>query len=278
MPRVIFIGCGFLGEAAADFFCAAGWNVLGLCATAESAARLAAKPYEVQARDVSSEFAADHAWRGADALVHCVSSGRGGAEDYRAAYLDGLLNVMTAFQPRRTMFVSSTSVYGQTDGSWVDENSETAPARETSRVLLDAEGVALASGGYVARLSGLYGPSRSVLRQRFLSGGAVIEGNGSRWINQIHRDDAVRAIAHLFMQRSGPGIYNVSDDVPAMQRDVYRWLSESNGRSLPPSGEPDFSRKRGWTSKRVSNAKLRQAGWLPQFPSYRDALSTPGAL
>ncbi len=274
MPGIIIIGCGFLGEAAADFFSAEGWDVLGLCATAESAARLKAKPYEVRALDITREFRAEVPWRGADALVHCASSGRGGEEAYRAVYLEGLLNVIADFQPRRTLFTGSTSVYAQTDGGWVDETSETKPDRATGQVLLDAEGVALASGGYVARLSGIYGPGRSVLRRKFLAGEALIEGDGARWINQIHRDDAVRAIAHLFARRAAPGIYNVSDDIPATAREVYGWLADHFQRPLPPSGEPDLNRKRGWTSKRVSNAKLRATGWQPDFPSYRDALAT----
>jgi nucleoside-diphosphate-sugar epimerase len=276
---VIIVGCGFLGEAAADFFCAAGWNVLGLCASAESAGRLAAKPYGVRVQDVACEFTADDVWRGADALVHCVSSGRGGGvEAYHAVYFEGLLNVIAAFQPRRTLFTGSTSVYAQTDGSWVDETSETLPARDTAKVLLDAEGVALASGGYVARLSGLYGPGRSVLMRKFLAGEAVLEGDGGRWVNQVHRDDAVAAIAHLFFNRSAPGIYNVSDDTPATQREVYGWLSDFTGKPMPPSGEPNFQRKRAWTSKRVANTALKAAGWNPQFSSYRDALAAPGAI
>ena len=273
MPRVIIVGCGFLGEAAADFFCAEGWDVLGLCASEESANRLAGKPYASGVQDVRREFSADPDWRGADALVHCVSSGRGGGADaYRAVYLDGLLNALTAFQPRRALFTGSTSVYGQTDGSWVDENSETSPSRETSRILLDAEGVALAAGGYVARLSGLYGPGRSVLLRKFLSGESVIEGDGSRWINQIHRDDAARAITHLFLHRADPGLYNVSDDTPATQREVYGWLSDLTERPLPPHGEPDLTRKRGWSSKRICNARLRATGWVPVYDSYRAAL------
>jgi len=278
LPRVIIVGCGFLGEAAADFFCASGWDVLGLCARAESAARLAAKPFEVRALDITQEFTADAPWRGGDALVHCASSGRGGEEAYRAVYLTGLLNVLTAFQPQRTLFTGSTSVYAQTDGSLVDETSESGPERATGKILREAEGVALASGGYVARLSGIYGPGRSVLRRKFLAGEAVIEGDGGRWINQIHRDDAARAIRHLFTTRAAPGIYNVSDDTPATQREVSGWLADYFQQPLPPAGEPDHNRKRGWTSKRVCNAKLRATGWAPAFASYREALSVPGAL
>jgi nucleoside-diphosphate-sugar epimerase len=272
LPKVIIAGCGFLGEAAAALFSDAGWSVLGLCASQESADRLAGRPYAVEARDISTpqEFAPP--WHGADALVHCASSGRSGAEGYRQVYLEGLLNLLAGIQPRRTLFVSSTSVYAQTDGSLVTESSPACPDRETSQILRETEGVAVASGGYVARLSGLYGPGRSVLLRKFLSGEARIEGDGGRWINQIHRDDAAQAIIHLFTRRAEPGIYNVSDDTPATQGEVQGWMAQYLNRPLPPPGEPDFSRKRGWTSKRVSNAKLRATGWFPSYPSFRYAL------
>jgi nucleoside-diphosphate-sugar epimerase len=272
LPKVIIAGCGFLGEAAADLFSGAGWDVLGLCASEGSAARLAGKPWPVLVADISRPLSFAPDWQGADALIHCASSGRGGPDAYRAVYLDGLLNLIAALRPRRTLFTGSTSVYAQTDGSWVNETSPALPERDTGRILLDAEGVALATGGYVVRLSGLYGPGRSVLLRKFLSGEARIEDR-PRWINQIHRDDAARALFHLFAVRAEPGIYNVSDNTPATQRDVYGWMAEFFSRALPPFGEPDLNRKRGWTSKRVSTEKIRSTGWMPAFPSYRDALS-----
>lgn len=274
MPKVIIAGCGFLGEAAADLFSGAGWTVLGLCATEESASRLAGKPYAVRVTDITTSMKFEPAWHGADALIHCASSGRGGPEAYRRVYLDGLLNLIAVLHPRRTLFTGSTSVYAQMDGSKVNETSETRPDRETGKILLDAEGVSLASGGYVARLSGIYGPGRCVLLRKFLAGEARIEGDGGRWINQIHRDDAARAIFQLFTTRAKPGIYNVSDNTPATQREVHGWMADFFQRPLPAHGEPDLVRKRGWTSKRVSTDKLRATGWVPAFPSFRDALPT----
>ena len=274
MPRVVIAGCGFLGEAAADLFFENGWNVLGLCATPESASRLGSKSYEVRAVDIARKFSLSSLWRGADALVHCAGPDRAAPEAYRSVFVDGLLNALAGIEPRRVLITGSTSVYAQADGTWVDETSEAKPDRETGRILLEAESIALAFGGLVARLSGLYGPGRSVIMRKFLSGEAVIEGDGLRWINQIHRDDAARAIAHLLAEFAQPGIYNVSDSAPATQWEVYGWLADYFQRPLPGIGEPDLNRKRGWTSKRVSNAKLRKAGWQPAFPAYRDAIAS----
>jgi nucleoside-diphosphate-sugar epimerase len=274
LPRVIIAGCGFLGETAADLFSKGGWNVLGLCASPESAARFIAKPYEVRALDITRRFSLVSPWHGADALVHCAGPDRAVPEAYRCVYVDGLVNALTGIEPRQVLITGSTSVYAQVDGTWVDETSETRPDRETGRILLEAEGIALAYGGFVARLSGLYGPGRSVILRKFLSGTAVIEADGLRWINQIHRDDAARAVVHLLNKPATPGIYNVSDTTPATQSEVYAWLAKYFHRPLPGKGEPDLDRKRGWTNKRVSNAKLRGTGWRPAFPAYRDAIAT----
>jgi hypothetical protein len=64
----------------------------------------------------------------------------------------------------------------------------------------------------------------------------------------------------------------VSDDSPATQHDVYEWIAKFLERPLPPLGPADYNRKRGWTSKRISNKKLRVTGWSPRFVSYREAL------
>jgi nucleoside-diphosphate-sugar epimerase len=272
LPRVVIAGCGFLGETAADLFFANGWDVLGLCASVESAARFSTKPYEVRAVDIRRKFSLVSPWRGADALVHCAGPERAVSEAYRCVFVDGLLNALAAIEPRQVLITGSTSVYAQVDGTWVDETSETKPDRETGRILLEAEGIALASGGFVARLSGLYGPGRSVILRKFLSDQAVIEGDGLRWINQIHRDDAARAVVHLLTKPAIQGIYNVCDSQPATQSEVYTWLADYFRRPLPGTGAPDLNRKRGWTNKRVSNAKLRGTGWRPAFPAYRDAI------
>ena len=274
MPRVVIAGCGFLGEAAADLFSKNGWEVLGIRSRPHSLPPLSAKPYEVRAFDIAGSFIIEPAWRQVDALVHCAGPEQATAESYRLVYVEGLRNTCNAFAPRQVLFTGSTSVYAQTDGSWVDETSETRPNRETGRILLEAEAMALHAGGLVARLSALYGPGRSVLMRKFLAGEAVLEGEGTRWINQVHRDDAARAIVQLVERRARPGIYNVTDSTPATQLQVYSWLADHFHRPLPSHGPADLQRKRGWTSKRVSNGRLRKTDWQPLFPAYRDAIPT----
>jgi nucleoside-diphosphate-sugar epimerase len=270
---VVIAGCGFLGEAAAFLFSESGSRVLGLCATKETATRLAGRAFEVRAADITGSLSEiPPEWKTPDLLIHCASSGRGGADEYRAIYRDGLSNLLGFFAPRRAIFTGSTSVYAQKNGQWVDENSPAEPTRETGRILLDAEALALTAGGVVARLAGIYGPGRSVYLRKFLEGGAVLETGGSRWLNQIHRDDAALALVSLANPAVPPGVFNVCDDSPATQCDLYGWIAGFLNKPLPPEGPRDPDRKRGWTSKRVSDAKLRSIGWTPRFASYRDAL------
>lgn len=270
--QIVIAGCGFLGEAAAGFFLQAGWRVLGLCATEESAARLADRPFPVAVVDISKPLRAPAGWESPDVVVHCASSGRGGADAYRAVYRDGLEHLREAFSPGRLIFTGSTSVYSQVDGGWVTEDSPAEPDRETGRVLLEAEKIALDAGGVVARLAGIYGPGRSVLLKKFLDGSAVLEAGGNRWINQIHRDDGALALLRLAQREVAAGIYNVCDDTPTTQREIYGWIAAHLNRPLPPEGPADMNRKRGWTSKRICNARLRSIGWSPRYPGYRDAL------
>lgn len=273
MPRVLIAGCGFVGLAAARLFPQRGWEVVGCTHSAESAQHLSGEPFRVTACDISNpESVNSLAPLGPfDAVVHCASSGRGGAEQYRRVYLEGAQNLAATFPDATLLFTSSTSVYAQTDGEWVTEESPAIPQRETGQLLRATEDFVLARQGIVTRLAGIYGPARSVLLRKFFDGTATIEGDGTKWINQAHRDDIASAIVHL-VTSGARGIFNVNDDQPLPQRDLYDWLARRFQRPLPPSGPIDLNRKRGWTNKRVSNAKLRDIGWQSRYPSFFDAV------
>jgi nucleoside-diphosphate-sugar epimerase len=273
-PRILVVGAGYVGEAFADFAHARGDTVVACTSSPESAAALAAKKsYAVLPCNVSDPRDVGDVSRRhgpIDVVLFSASSGRGGPDRYRSVYLEGARNLATAFPTTHLIYTGSTSVYAQTDGGWVDEASAAEPDRETGKLLRQTEEVVLAAGGTVARLSGIYGPGRSVLLRRFLAGDAVIEGDGGRWINQIHRDDIVQGLSVL---RGGHAttrakIFNLSDDQPTTQLECYTRLAQHFGRALPPPAPPDYDRKRGWTNKRVSNARLRALGWLPRFPSF----------
>ena len=271
MPRILIAGCGYVGQATADLFHAAGWKVEGWTASEESSAALSSKPYPVHQVDISNRNQVAERPATFDAVVHCASSRGGGVESYRQIYLNGARNLLDRFE--KILFTSSTSVYAQRDGSWVTEGSETKPARETGRVLLETEKVVLDRDGTVARLAGIYGPGRSALLNKFLAGAAMIDPKNDRFVNQAHRDDIASALFLLLTREAqGTQIYNVVDDEPTLQSECYRWLAQRLNRPLPGSKNLAKQRKRGDTNKRVSNAKLRSLGWTLQYPGFADAM------
>jgi nucleoside-diphosphate-sugar epimerase len=115
MSRAVILGCGFVGARAARLFARAGWQVTGVTRSPASAALLAGEPFDVLPCDISDPAALSAATQlhDADALISAVSSGRGGEEIYRAVYLNGLRNAIACLNPKRILFVSSTSVYGR---------------------------------------------------------------------------------------------------------------------------------------------------------------------
>jgi nucleoside-diphosphate-sugar epimerase len=273
MARILIAGCGYVGQATADLFHAAGWAVEGWTHSAGSAAKLSAKPYPVYAVDIANKAEVGARVGTFDAIIHCASSGGGDADAYREIYLNGARNLFDPFGGARMLFTSSTSVYGQRDGSWVTEESQTKPARETGRILLETEELVLGNRGVVARLAGIYGPGRSALLSKFLVGTAAVDPENDRFVNQVHRDDIASA---LFLLLNRPSwvreIYNVVDDEPILQSECYLWLAEKLNRPVPPLGGSSSISKRGASNKRVSNAKLRAIGWIPRFPTFADAM------
>lgn len=264
--KLLLVGHGYLGQAITREFRDKGWEVATVTLSGDDGSI---------ACDIGDPAAVGKL-PPADFIVHCAASGRGGADAYQHVYVDGCRNLVEKFPGTPLLFTSSTSVYAQTDGSIVTEESPAIPDRETGRLLLEAERITLAAGGIVTRLSGIYGPGRSVILKKFLGGEAVIEEDGRRFINQIHRDDAARAIFHLAASSPLPRgeIFNLGDSTPLTQLACYEKLAAIFSRPLPSSGPRDLNRKRGWTHKQVSNQKLRATGWQPRFPSFPAAVAS----
>lgn len=291
-PLTVIAGCGYLGNFLARELIAAGRPVLGLTHRAESAAALAAAGIPAVACDLTgldSVMAAATAVTKTSCpakihIVHCAASGRGGrSEAYRAIYLEGCRNLRAAFpQADQVFFTSSTSVYPHIGGEIVTESTPAEPDRQTGQILRQTEQETLATGGIVGRLAGIYGPGRSVLLKNFLAGQSVIDVRreppatpDGRWVNQIHVQDAARAIAHLLqldLPTDAPRLFNIADSTPLLQRPLFTRLAQRFQRPLPPEAPPDLDRKRGWTHKQVSNARLLATGWEPLYPDWFSAL------
>jgi nucleoside-diphosphate-sugar epimerase len=243
-------------------------------------------------------------------VVYCVATSGGDIESYRRVYLQGMQNVLAWLAPappQKFIYTSSTSVYGQTDGSVVTEQSDTKPAEETSRVLLETEKALLdwarrspvaadvrrrttdartletdnktegeaRSCATVLRLAGIYGPNRGHYLKQFLSGRPVT-GPSDRIVNMIHRDDAVGCIEAVLNHPAPAEIYNVVDDEPVTLNAMFAWLTRQTGRAAPEILDAADSpqRKRGATNKRVSNALLRQElGYKFKYPTFREGFA-----
>lgn len=282
--HLLLCGHGYLGQAISRDFLAAGWQVTALSrgcgipaprSLSEVGLPQASPGLLELSCDLSSSAEVSALTVEPDFIVHCASSGRGGAEAYRAVYLNGCRHLLDTFPGVPLLYTSSTSVYAQTDGSVVTEESPAIPDRETGSILRETEELVLSKGGIITRLSGIYGPGRSVILKKFLTGEALIEEDGRRFLNQIHRDDASAAILHLASHRKSKienrPLFNLSDSQPLSQLETYQHLARTFHRPLPPTGPRDPDRKRGWTHKRVSNEKLRATGWNPRYPSFLDA-------
>ena len=190
------------------------------------------------------------------------------------AHVDGLANLLGALEarrrpPRRVLFTSSTSVFHQRDGSWVDETSPTEPSHHRGRVMLEAEARLARSRlcGVGLRLGGIYGPGRTRLVDSVRAGRATWDPRGAQYTNRIHRDDAAAALAHLARLAEPAPLYLGVDDEPAAREAVLRWLAGRLGapepRAEPGAGALD-------AGKRCRNERLRKSGWAPGYPSYRE--------
>jgi nucleoside-diphosphate-sugar epimerase len=273
-PKTLVIGCGYIGLPLALRLKEAGHEITAWVLSAASAESLSSHQFH---RVIAGSVADPGLWEtereNYDLVIHCASSGRGGESAYEQVFLKGMLMINAHQSQARKIFVSSTSVYRQTEGEVVTEESLAEPDTATGRILFVAEKVALRAGATVVRSSGIYGPNRGVLFEKFRRGEAVIEGDGLRWLNQIHQRDLINALIYL-IEAGAPGeIYNASDDTPVTQHDYYAWCSQFLHKPMPPHGPVNLLRKRGLTNKRISNTKLRDRGWQPIYPSFREGLA-----
>lgn len=285
---VLLAGCGDLGTEAGLLFAAAGHRVVGWRRSPE---KLPPTIEGIRADLSTGELPPIPA--GTTAVVVAIAADSPAEDAYRSAYVDGLSNVLDAVLAsaagiRRVLFVSSTAVYGDAGGGWIDERTTPEPGGFSGRVIREAEellysrldGTGIAP--VVLRLGGIYGPGRTRLIDQVRGGTAVIPAE-SRFTNRIHRDDAAAAIVHLCTMEAVPApVYLGVDSEPAELGDVLTFLAAELGLphpassaassgsapvagAAPQSGEPS----RGG-NKRCSNALLRGTGFEFQYPSFRE--------
>ena len=264
--RILVIGCGYVGLPLAQALARMGHQVHGTRRSDFPATDVT--PHTLDVTDPNSFEAIPQDF---DVIYYTPSSSRGDASVHQAVFVDGPTHLLNWLgdAATRLIFTSSTSVYPQTDGKWVDETANHDGATGTAINLLQAEALFQESPqvATILRVAGIYGPERGYLYRQFLKDEAVITQGGSRWINMIHRDDVVSALVTAL--NIPPGIYNASDDEPLTQRAFFEWLAKELDKTVPPEGEVQ-KRKRAVTNKRVSNAKLKATDWQLKYPNFRD--------
>jgi nucleoside-diphosphate-sugar epimerase len=209
-----------------------------------------------------------------DFVFYTVSSDERTDDAYRKAYVIGLANLLDVLnkshkEAKRVILTSSTGVYEQQNGEWVDESSPTEPTHFAGRRLLEAERLLSASSlpSTIVRFGGIYGPGRSRIIGRILAGQATYSLDESRYTNRIHRDDCVGVLAHLMSLPSPEALYLGVDNEPVTQRELYQWLADRLGSPPPTTKVRDLRTRRG--NKRCKNDKLLATGYGFRFPNFR---------
>lgn len=275
MMRCLIIGCGYLGRRVADRWKAAGHDVSALTRSASKAEALRADRITPVVGDVTDGASLADLPR-SDVVLYAVGYDRASG-DRRSAVVGGIENVLSALRGKteRLVFVSTTSVYGQSSGEWVDEQSPTEPITEAGRIALAVETHVRSTQGFTSlllRMSGLYGPGRLLRRAEEMRSRTPIAGNGDAWLNLVHVDDAASAVecatSRLCDSTPRGGTYLVTDDQPVRRRDYYERLATLTD-SPPPTFDPTIDSRITGIGKRCRNELAkRELGWSLAFPTY----------
>ncbi|HEX9584612.1 MAG TPA: NAD-dependent epimerase/dehydratase family protein [Gammaproteobacteria bacterium] len=270
MSNILIAGCGDVGTALGLELAADGHAVFAL--------RRKVSGLPGVFTPVAADLTAPATLRGlprVDYLYYTAAADGRDDAAYERAYVTGLRNILQALsvqKPRHVFYVSSTSVYGQRSGEWVDEDSETGPSGFNGARVLEGEGV-LAGGPCAAtavRFGGIYGPGRTRLIDQVRAGASCV-GEPPVFTNRIHRDDCAGMLRHLLTLNPPADRYIGVDCDPAAQCAVMEWLAWRLGAPAPRRERLDAGSSRG---KRCSNARLLASGYAFRYPTFREGYSS----
>ncbi|ALM83908.1 NAD-dependent epimerase/dehydratase family protein [Bordetella sp. N] len=238
---------------------------------AASAGRGPGNAIQWLAADVTQPATLTSLPRGITRLIYVLAPDARAPQAYRDIFLDGprhLLDALDTSALRRMVFVSSSAVYGEHHGAWIDEDTPPAPQGMNGEILLQAEQWLAGQGLPITalRLAGLYGPGRTQLLERLRQGLARVPRAVPHWANRMHADDAAAAIAHLVHLADADSLYVGADDTPLPLDVLYDHLARLLGAPPPAEGPPPA----GVGSKRMSNARLRGSGLELAWPDSRE--------
>ena len=263
MSRVLIAGCGDVGGELARRLLADGHEVYGLRRRAHLLPA-GVRPVAADLHDPDSLRAVPD---GLDTVCYVAAADERSPDAYRGAYVDGPRNLLRAAARGstlgRVLYTSSTRVYPQNRGEWVDEDSPTG-GDEYARLLLEGEAAVrdCAAAAVVVRLAGIYGPGRTRLVDRVRAG----EPCSAACTNRIHRDDCAGLLRHLLRLESPRPLYLGADHEPATQCEVMCWIAGRLG--LPAPARAGAGEESG--GKRCRNARLVASGYAFEHRGFRD--------
>lgn len=266
--RLFIFGLGYSGLEIAKLAKDAGWRVAGTVTGADKAERLAADGIETHVFDGTAPVDAE-----ATHVVCTIAPGSAGDPALRTC--GDLLR-----GARWLGYLSTTGVYGDHGGGWVDETTTPIPGQPRSLWRLDAERAWQALGATIFRLPGIYGPGRSAIDQVRAGTARRIDKPG-QFFSRIHVDDIAAAVLAAMTHPARGALYNVADDLPAANSDVIAYACELLGLPVPPALPWDevaptmspMARSFYEENRRVKNDRLkRELGLALRYPTYREGL------
>lgn len=286
--RIVIFGCGYVGGELAHSCLERGWQVTALTRNKNKADSLLKSGVDTVVADLHGTDWHKKISTEQDYLVNCVGAAEPSINGYINSYRMGMKSILKWTEQANSsfdtlLFTSSTSVYPQTDGSFVSEESNHMGISERGKVLLDAEdlcrkaSVARFKRRFVLRFAGLYGPGRHLLINQIMAG-KKIRGSGKRILNLLHQKDAVDAILAC-LDSDNPeisGTYNVADDRHASRAEIVEWVAKRLDLKNPGFVEIE---QPGHPDRRVVSENIREIfNWKPKFPGfevgYEDLLAT----
>lgn len=263
--RTLIAGCGDVGNVLAELLLQSGHVVYGLKRDVSSLPR----GVKATQADLTDPATLTNLPEEIDNLVFMPTPGSRDRAAYESIFIDGWNNLWQGLKqkPSRSLLVSSTAVYGQSDGSVVNEETKPEPARFNGEVLLKMEQLAADCTDklVIARISGIYGPGRERLIRLAASEGLEVQQSPPSFTNRIHRDDAAAALHHLLLLDKPQPLYLVSDDLSAPRYEVLAWVAAELGKPAPKG----LSVEQGGCGKRIDNLRLRRSGFRLKYPDYR---------
>jgi nucleoside-diphosphate-sugar epimerase len=266
-----------LGLRVAESWLTAGETVYGMTRSTKRAAELERRGLRPIVADITGP--ASLQLPPADTVLYAVGYDPRSGVSRRDLHVAGFRRLLDALPAtvERLIFISTTGVYGQSGGEWVDEDSACVPAGESGKVYLEAEQMLFAhpSGtkAVVLRLAGLYGPSRVPQRDRIASGNPLPAGG---WLNLIQVEDAAQVVLDAERLAVPPRVYCVSDGHPVLRRDYYEEVARLWNVPAPRLAftEEGPSSSRGSSNKRVSNQRMvRDLKTILKHKDYKHGLS-----